>query len=91
MTELVTLAEAKSFLRVDDGGEDATIAMLIGAATEAVLTIADAWTPVEGLPVPERLRLAVLARVAIAFDNRENVTAADGEFALIAPLRVLEI
>lgn len=91
MTELVTLAEAKSFLRVDDADEDTTIAMLIGAATEAVLTIADAWAPVEGLPVPERLRLAVLARVAIAFDNREKVTGADGEFALIAPLRALEI
>ena len=89
MTALVTLDEAKLWLRVMHDEEDTTIGLLIGAASEAVLEMADGWTP--EAPVPERLRLAVLARVAIAFDDREKVTGADGEAQLIGPLRMLEV
>jgi hypothetical protein len=89
MTALVSLDEAKLWLRVMHDEEDTTIGLLIGAASEAVLEMADGWTP--GAPAPERLRLAVLARVAIAFDNREKVTGADGEAQLIGPLRMLEV
>ncbi|HEX8553165.1 MAG TPA: head-tail connector protein [Sphingomonas sp.] len=86
---LVTLPEAKQFLRVDHDEEDATITLLIGAASEAVLTMADGWTITD--PVPDRLKLAVLTRVAIAFDNRDSVKAGDGEVHLIGPLRVLGV
>lgn len=91
MIELVTLAEAKAFLRVDSADEDGTIAMLIGAATEAVVTLADGWVPLEGEPIPDRIRLVVLARVAVAFDDREKVTGADGETHLLGPLRLLTV
>lgn len=87
MTALVTIEEAKEWLRVDGDDEDATIALLIGAASDAVMEIADVWllTP----DVPDRLKLATLARVAIAFDNRDTVTGADGEMHLVGPFRLL--
>lgn len=89
MTEIVTLAETKAYLHVDSSAEDATIGMLIAAATEAVLEVADAWDG-EG-DVPNRLKLAVLARVATTFDNRASVRAGDGEDRLVLPLRKLDV
>ena len=89
MTALVTLDEAKLWLRVMHDEEDTTIGLLIGAASEAVLEMADGWTP--EAPVPERLRLAVLARVAIGARHLLPVVERDGEAQLIGPLRMLEV
>lgn len=85
MTEIVTLAEAKLYLRVTSTAEDGTIALLIASATESVREAADAW---DGSgEAPARLKLAVLSRVAIAYDDRGSVAAGAGEDRLIAPLR----
>lgn len=89
MTDLVTLTEAKAFLRVSGSDEDDIIALLITAASDAVITIADDWDGTGD--VPARLKLAVLTRVAIVFDNRESVRPGDGEDRLLMPLRGLDV
>lgn len=89
MADVVTLAEAKAFLRVEGDWEDATILTLIGAATEAVLAHADAYLGLD--PVPNRIKAAVLARVAILFDQRDTVEAPAGEAGLLSPLRRLSL
>ena len=89
MANIVTLEEAKAFCRVLSTDEDAIFETLIAAATDAVAEYADAWDG-EG-EAPARLRLAVLARVAESFDNREQVPQAKGERILIQPLRVLDL
>lgn len=72
MADLVTLSEAKDFLRVDGTADDATLAILIAAASEAVTGLADTWDGTG--ETPERLRLAALMLVADWFANREAVT-----------------
>jgi len=89
MTEIVTLEEAKLYIRVDSDHEDEIIIMLIEAASEAVMAVADAWD--RTTPAPNRLKLAVLARVSVAFDNRDKIVAADGEDSLLNPLRNLRV
>lgn len=88
MTDLVTLAEAKLHLRIDHDDEDAAIAMMIAAASEAVSDVVAAVDPDE---IPARIKLAVLARVAIMFDNRDSLEAGKGELPMLTPLRTLEI
>lgn len=89
MTDLVTLAEAKSFLRVDGTDEDGTIGILITAASDAVTDIADEWDGTGD--VPARLKLAVLTRVAVAFDQRDNLRPGNGEDRLLGPYRALGV
>ncbi|WJY17494.1 head-tail connector protein [Alteriqipengyuania flavescens] len=89
MPDLVTLAEAKEFIRVMADDEDATIAILVSSASDAVRAVADAWDGVG--EVPPRLKLAVLSRVAVAFDERTDVRAALGEDRLIGPYRSLSV
>lgn len=89
MADLVTLEETKLFLRVTHPMEDTMIATLIGAASEAVLTLADGWDGVG--EVPARLKLAVLGRVAVAFEDRTDVRAAIGEDRLIGPYRSMTV
>ena len=89
MTGIVTLAETKEFLRVLGNSEDATIAMLIEAATEAVLEYANAYDPSQ--PAPARLKAAVLARVAITFDDRERLEAGTGESRMLRPFRQFDL
>ena len=84
MTDLVTLAEAKTYLRMDGTAEDDTIALLIAAASDSVGELADLWDGTGD--VPDRLKLAVLARVAVTFDSRTDLRAGDGEHRLIGPL-----
>jgi len=86
---LVTLEEAKAHLRVLSDDEDTLIALYIGAASDAVRDVASDWDG-EG-EVPDRLKLAVLARVAIMFDNRESVQSGAGELPMLTPLRTLEV
>lgn len=89
MADLVTLGEAKLYLRVDGNAEDDTIALLIAAASDAVRDVASDWDG-EGT-VPDRLKLACLARVAVAFDERTNVSPGTGETPMLTPLRRLEV
>lgn len=89
MSNLVTLAEAKDYLRVEDDWEDATIAMLIEAASAAVIEYADAWVPSD--QVPARIKLAVLVRVASSYCTRESIGDAIGEPGLISPYRTLSL
>lgn len=89
MTDLVTLTEAKLFLRVTHDDENATLALMIGAASDAVRDVATGWDG-EGEP-PVRLKLAVLSRVAIMFDSRDSVEAGKGELPMLTPLRALEV
>lgn len=89
MADLVTLTEAKLWLRVDGDDEDSTIQLLIAAASDAVRDVATDWDGTG--TVPDRLKLAALARIAIAFDNRESMAAGTGELPMLTPLRVLEV
>lgn len=89
MTDLVTLTEAKAFLRVSGSDEDDTIAILITAASDAVADIADDWDGTG--TVPARLKMAVLTRIAVTFDQRDSLRPGDGEDRLIGPYRALDV
>jgi len=90
---LVTLEETKLYLRVEHDDEDDTIEVLIAAASDAVRDVASGWPTDEDDPeeVPARLKLAVLSRVQVAFDNRGSVEAGTGELPMLTPLRTLEV
>jgi len=89
MADLVTLSEAKAFIRVLHEDEDDLIALLISAASEAVQDVASGWDGVG--EAPDRLKLAALARVAETFDNRTSLEPGKGELPMLTPLRVLEV
>ena len=73
MTPLLSLAETKLFLRVDDDEEDTLIAGLILTAAETVLAHADGL--LEDDTVPESVRTSALLHVARLYDNREEGAA----------------
>ena len=89
MADLVTLSETKAYLRVDHSDDDTTIALLIAAASDAVRDVATDWDG-EG-DVPDRLKVAVLSRVAITYDERTSVEPGAGELGMLTPLRTLEV
>lgn len=89
MADLVTLSEAKAYLRVDHSDDDTTIALLIAAASDAVRDVATDWDG-EG-DVPDRLKVAVLSRVAVTYDERASVEPGAGELGMLTPLRTLEV
>ncbi|ALR22074.1 head-tail connector protein [Sphingobium baderi] len=88
MSDLVTLAEAKLHLRVIHDHEDTAIGMMIAAASEAVRDIVGEIDPND---IPVRVKLAVLTRVAVMYDNRESIEAGAGELPMLTPLRALEV
>lgn len=88
MADLVDLDEAKAFLRVEGDDEDATIMLMIAAASDAVRDVASDWDGTGDTPA--RVKLAVLGRVASMFDARDNMDAAKGEDRLLLPLRSLD-
>lgn len=88
MVDLVTLDEAKMFIRVDHSDDDAMIAMMIAAASDAVADVATGWDG-EG-DVPDRIKLAVLARVGQLYDKM-SLEGGDGELGMLTPLRTLEV
>lgn len=67
---IITLDEAKAFLRFDYNDEDVLIAQLILTASETALAHADGLE--EGDPIPESVRTAALIHVARLFDTRHN-------------------
>lgn len=89
MADLVTLSEAKLYLRVDHNDDDTTIALLVSAASDAVRDVATDWDG-EGT-VPDRIKLAVLSRVAVTYDERTSLEAGTGELPMLTPLRTLEV
>ena len=89
MTDLVTLAEAKAYCRYETDDEDATFAILIAAASDHVRDVADRWDGAG--EIPARLKLAVLARVAEAFDNREAMPEGKHELRTLYNLRGIVI
>lgn len=86
--EIITLADAKAYLRVDDDHEDAVIQAIVDAANEAAVDYADGWDP-ESEP-PARLKLAALGHAATAFDNRESVDVPAASQGLARPLRSMD-
>lgn len=90
MTGIVTLDEAKLFCRVTDAAEDSLFAILISAASDAVLAVADGWDGVGD--APDRLKLAALTRISEAYDNRASLERnGAGELSLLSPLRKIEL
>lgn len=73
MTPLLSLAEAKLFLRVDHDDDDTLIEGLILTAAETALAHADGLT--EADTIPESVRTSALLHVARLYDNREEGAA----------------
>lgn len=67
---IITLAEAKEYLRVTYDDEDTLIAHLIATASESAMAHADGLE--DGATVPESVRTAALIHVARLFDTRHN-------------------
>ena len=65
---IITLAEAKAFLRVEHDDEDSVIAQLAATASESALAHADGLE--DGASVPESVRTAALIHLARMFENR---------------------
>lgn len=67
---IITLAETKAFIRVDDDDDDALIQHLIATATETALAHADGLE--EGDTIPESVRTSALLHVARLYDDRAS-------------------
>ncbi|MET4682869.1 head-tail connector protein [Brevundimonas faecalis] len=88
MTEPVTLAEARLFLRVGDGAEDGVIQTLIDAARARVE--AETGRALDGAS-PAPLRLAVMMLAMRAYERGEaDETVAPVE-GWIAPYRTVRL
>ena len=80
---LVTLEEAKEYLRVDSGDEDATIGILLATACRICVDVArlsdKEWNEInegtddsEKTPVQETMKVAILYAVGYLFEHREE-------------------
>jgi len=93
MADLVSLSEAKAYLRIEHSDDDTTIALLIAATSDAVRDVATGWEGEGDSPeaIPDRIKLAVLSRLAVTYDERTSVEPGAGELGMLTPLRTLEI
>lgn len=73
MSDPVSLAEAKAFLRVTQDAEDGVIAILLAAAAERVEAEAGAVLDEDS---PASLRVAVLRLLAEGYERREGAAGA---------------
>lgn len=69
---LVTLPEAKEYLRVDAEDEDALITRLLGAAQEICMDVARVSSEADFSGDMENARAAVLYTVAYLYEHREE-------------------
>ena len=80
---LISLEEAKSYLRVDTEDEDAMIAILLSSAGQLCADVArltdEQWAAVDNssedadlLPVRETMRVAILYALGYLFEHREE-------------------
>lgn len=80
---LITLAEAKEYLRVDTADEDAMIGILISTAGRLCADVArlsdEKWAAVDSdeddpalTPIRETIRVAILYAVGYLFEHRED-------------------
>ena len=80
---LVTLTEAKEYLRVDTADEDAMIGILITSAGRLCADVArlsdDKWEAVNSevedaslIPVRETMKVAILYTIGYLFEHREE-------------------
>ena len=80
---LITLEEAKGYLRVDTADEDAMIGILLSAAERLCADVArltsEQWETVNSdtedaslLPVRETMRVAILYALGYLFEHREE-------------------
>lgn len=84
MTEpLVSLAEAKAALRIDDDDQDELIQTYLDAAIEEALCLADGLDPetLDAETVPPTVRTAILLHVLQMYDTSDGRTPA-GSVAL---------
>ena len=88
MTQPVTVAEAKLFLRVGHADEDGLIGMLLEAAQTRVE--ADVGLSLTS-SAPAPLRLAILMLTLAAYERGEAAMATTSVEAWIAPYRVARL
>jgi len=89
-TVIVTADEVKEFCRIDDDLDDKTLEIMIAAAVEAALVVADDWDGSD--PAPARLKLAVLTHVARTYSNREDgADMPPSAVRLLGPMRTLDV
>ena len=80
---LITLEDAKSYLRVDSADEDAMIGILLSAAERLCADVArltdEQWEAVSSdtedaslLPIRETLKVAILYALGYLFEHREE-------------------
>ena len=80
---LISLAEAKGYLRVDTADEDAMIGILISAAERLCADVArlsdEKWEAVSSdtedaslLPIRETMKVAILYALGYLFEHREE-------------------
>ena len=80
---LISLEEAKSYLRVDTEDEDAMIAILLSSAGQLCADVArltdEQWAAVDNgsedadlVPVRETMRVAILYALGYLFEHREE-------------------
>ena len=80
---LITLAEAKAYLRVDTADEDGVIIGLLSAAARLCADVArltnERWTAIDSdqedealTPVRETIRVAILYALGYLYEHRED-------------------
>lgn len=73
MTPIVTLEEAKAFIRVESQDEDVLIQQLIATASETAMAHADGIEA--GGEIPESVRTSALLHIGRLYDTREEGAA----------------
>ncbi|WP_269713902.1 head-tail connector protein [Caulobacter sp. NIBR2454] len=89
MTQPVSVAEARAFLRVTDDAEDGLIGLMIEAAAQRIAAVVSVAVDADA---PAAVRLAVMRLVAHAYEQRESGEPPMGLVeAWIAPWRAVRL